>query len=252
LFNLSGEVVGINSQIYSQSGGYMGLSFAIPIDMATDVSQQLMETGHVTRGKIGVGIRGVDADLAEAFGLDRPRGALVDEVFEGDPAEKAGVRPGDIVLSVDGKPVESNTALPALISSIRPGNTTELELWSDRKLKKVTVQVVELKEQDEPAREVQGRGGSNQAEPAALGLYLRQLTPEQRQESGTQGSLIVEDVDGPAAAAGVRPGDIIIGVGGTQVRTLAELQAAIKRSGDVVPLRIQRGERQVFLAVRKE
>jgi serine protease Do len=251
LFNLSGEVVGINSQIYSQSGGYMGLSFAIPIDMANDVREQLLKHGHVTRGKIGVGIRGIDADLAEAFGLDRPRGALVDEVYKGDPADKAGIRQGDIILSVDGKPVESNTALPAMISSIHPGNSTELEIWSDRKLKKVSVKVVELKDDATTSQDVQGKGGSNgKAEPAALGLSVRPLTPDEKRDSDTQGTLVVDDVDSPAADAGVRPGDIIVGVGGIKVRTLAELQAAIKRSGSVVPLLIQRGDRQVFLAIR--
>lgn len=256
LFNLDGDVVGINSQIYSQSGGYMGLSFAIPIDMANDVSEQLINTGHVTRGKIGVSIDAVDADMAIALGLDRPRGALVKDVLEGQPAEKAGVKVSDIVLSVDGKPVESSTALPALISAIRPGKTAELELWRDGKLKKLTVDVVEMREEGQTAQRVQGRGGSGgvqpKAEPAVLGLYLRPLTAEERQQADTQGSLVVTDVDGPAAAAGVRPGDIIVGVAGSLVRTQAELESLVKRAPSVVALRIQRGDRQDFLTVHKE
>jgi serine protease Do len=253
LFNLAGEVVGINSQIYSQSGGYMGLSFAIPIDMANDVRQQLVKNGHVTRGKIGVGIQPVDADLADSFGLDRPRGALVGEVEAGGPAAKAGIRPGDIILSVDGKPVESNTALPAMISSIRPGNSTELELWSDHKLKKVTARVVELKEDNSTSQDVQGKGGSNKAEPAALGLSVRPLTPDEKQQVDTEGSLVIDEVEGAAAAAGARPGDIILGVGGTRVKSLAELRAAIKSSsGQKVALWIQRGDRQVFLSIAKD
>ncbi len=254
LFNLAGEVVGINSQIYSQSGGYMGLSFAIPIDMANDVREQLMKSGHVTRGKIGVEIKPLDADLAESFGLDRPHGALVARVEKGGPAESAGIRSGDIILSVDGKPVESNTALPAMVSAIRPGNSAQFELWSDRKLKKVTAKVIELKEDDATAEDAPGKGGSakGKGEPAALGLSVRPLTRDEKQEVETQGSLVVDDVDGVAAAAGIRPGDVILGVAGAPVKSVTELQAAIKRSGKVVPLLIQRGDRQDYVAIRTE
>ncbi len=252
LFNLKGEVVGINSQIYSQSGGYMGLSFAIPIDMANDVREQLVKNGRVTRSMIGVKITDLDADFAESFGLDRPHGALVSEVTNGSPAEKAGIRPGDIILSVDGKPVEGNSALPVMISSIRPGNTTELEVWSDRKLKKVTARVVELKDDEEAAApEAPARGGgSNKAEPAALGLSVRPLTQDDRREVRTQGSLIVDAVDGAAELAGIRPGDVILRVAGTPVRTVAELTEAIKRIPSLyVPLLIQRGNQTNYVVI---
>jgi len=252
LFNLNGEVVGINSQIYSQSGGYMGLSFAIPIDMANDVREQLVKYGHVTRSKIGVSIQPMDADFAESFGLDRPRGALVGEVEEGGPAAKAGIHPGDIILSVDGRPVESNTALPAMISSIPPGKNAELEIWSDRKVKKVTARVVEMKDDGVTAQASPGKGGAAKGEPAALGLSVRPLTPDEKREASTQGSLVVDDVGGAAAAGGVRPGDIIVGVGGKNVKTLPELQSAIKGSGRVVPLQIQRGDRTVFMAIHTD
>jgi serine protease Do len=258
LFNLEGEVVGINSQIYSQSGGYMGLSFAIPIDMANDVREQLVSTGHVTRSMIGVHIQGIDAKLAESLGLERPRGALVGDVEEGGPADKAGIRPGDIILSVDGRPVETNTALPAMISSIRPGNSTELELWSNRKLKKVTARVVEMKDQDAQTSEsVQGRGGSNgrqqKVEPTVLGLTVRPLSPQEKQSADTRGTLVVEDVQGAAAEAGIQPGDIILAVAGAQVRTVEELTAAIKRQqGQNVALLIQRDSQQIFLPVPRD
>jgi serine protease Do len=257
LFNLSGEVVGINSQIYSQSGGYMGLSFAIPIDMANDVRQQLVKNGRVTRSKIGVGIDEVDADLAEAFGLDRPRGALVSKVYENEPAEKAGIKEGDIILAVDGKPVETSTALPAMISTLRPGSSTELEVWTDHKTRKVTARVVELKEEDAaPTRQAPNRGGGNSVkpEPAGLGMTVRPLTQDEKQQANTKGSLVIEDVDGVAEAVGIRPGDIILGLPGAPgVKTVAELQAAIKRStGSKVALQIQRGDVQRYVTVPKE
>jgi serine protease Do len=251
LFNLSGEVVGINSQIYSQSGGYMGLSFAIPIDMANNVREQLVKSGKVTRGRIGVGIQPMNAAFAESFGLDRPRGALVGSVEPGGPADKAGIKSGDIILSVDGRPVDTDTALPAMISTIRPGANTELELWSDRKTRRVTAKVVELKEEGATAVNVQGSGGSA-AEPAALGLSVRPLTPQEKEQAESEGSLVVENVDGAAEEAGVRPGDIILGVNGSRVKTLAELQAAAKRSGKTVALLVQREGRQIFIPVRTE
>ena len=138
LFNLSGEVVGINSQIYSRSGGYMGISFAIPIDVASNVQTQLVSTGKVTRGRIGVQIQEVNAQFADAFGLDRPRGALVAQVITDGPAAKAGIRTGDVILSVDGKPVERSTQLPSVISAIKPGNTAKVEVWRDRRARRST------------------------------------------------------------------------------------------------------------------
>jgi serine protease Do len=170
-------------------------------------------------------------------------------VEAGSPAEKAGLKSGDIILSVDGKPVENDIALPAMISNIRPGNSAELEVWTDRKLRKVTTRVAELKEEGATAVNVQGGGGSA-AEPAALGLSVRPLQAEEKQQAGTEGSLVVEDVSGPAADAGVQQGDIILGVNGTRVKTLAELQAAAKRSGKTVALLIQREDRQIFVPIR--
>jgi serine protease Do len=257
LFNLNGEVVGINSQIYSQSGGYMGLSFAIPIDVANDVREQLVKTGRVTRGMIGVSIQPMDADIAESWGLDHPHGALVESVQPGGPADKAGLKSGDVILSVDGKPVDNDISLPALISSIRPGNSTELEVWTDRKMRKVTAKVIEFKQGEAAEPEATGsgsnRGPAPKAEPAALGLSVRPLSPAERQDAGTQGSLVVEGVEGAAEEAGIRPGDVIINVAGAPVRTAAELSAAIKRqTGRVVALKIQRGPREVYLAIPRQ
>ena len=246
LFNLNGEVVGINSQIYSQTGGYMGLSFAIPIDVANNVREQLIKSGKVSRGRIGVQIQEVSAQIADAFGLDRPRGALVGSVEKDGPADKGGVKAGDIIVRVDGKAIERDAEVPSLISNTKAGSDTQIEVWRERSVKKLTVRVAELQEDgDKVASAASGPEDQN-----ALGLQVRPLTPEERQQVKTEGTLVVDDVSGPAAAAGVQPGDIILGVNGTPVKTLAQLQTATKKSGKTVALLIQRGENQIFLPVR--
>jgi len=247
LFNLNGEVVGINSQIYSRSGGYMGLSFAIPIDLANNVRQQLVSTGKVTRGRIGVQIQEVDAKMADAFELDRPRGALVGQVIDGGPAQKAGVKTGDVILSVDGKVVERSVQLPGVISSIRPGNEAKLEVWRDKSSKMLTVKIEELQE------EVQKVSNRDVAEPAKadkLGLSVRPLGADERKSAETEGYLLVEDVTGAAAQAGVRPGDVILGVNGKPVKSLTELKNATASNSKTVALLLEREGTQVFVAVR--
>jgi serine protease Do len=246
LFNMDGEVVGINSQIYSQTGGYMGLSFAIPIDVANGVRDQLVKTGKVSRGRIGVNIQPVDAAMAEGFGLDRPRGALIGAVVPGSPAEKAGLKNGDIITKVDGRLIELDSEVPSLISSVKPGGQVAVEVWRERKARSFDVKVDELKEDGEPAT-----GGSASPEQSSqLGLSVRPLQPEEKRQVETEGTLVIEDVSGPAADAGVQPGDILLGVGGVRVKTVAELQAAAKKAGKVVPLYIQRGDAQIFVAIR--
>jgi serine protease Do len=256
LFNLQGEVVGINSQIYSQNGGYMGLSFAIPIDIADNVREQLVTTGKVTRSKIGVSIDAVSAADAEAWGLDRPRGALVAGVEEGGPAAKSGIQDGDIILSVDGRPVEGTSSLPTMISSLKPGTVTELEVWRDRKLRKVTVRVVELTPPGPVEASLRGgegpRGAPRPSELAELGLTVRPLTAEEREQVDTQGFLVIEEVSAEIEGSGLRPGDIILSASGKPVKSVAELQATIKaHSSRFVPLRIQRGETIGFQNLRK-
>ena len=257
LFNLQGEVIGINSQIYSRNGGYMGLSFAIPIDIADNVREQLITTGSVTRSMIGVTIQSVGAADAESFGLDRPRGALVNSVTPGGPADKAGIRFGDIILSVDGRPVEANSSLPTMISTMTPGTRTELEIWRDNKMHKVTAQVVELTREGSvvaSSGDRSGRGGRAappEAQPAPLGLTVRPLTDEERERVDTQGRLVVERAEDPAGQI-LRPGDIIVGVGGTPVKTVAELEKLIEDAGRNVALLIQRGPQTLFVTIRKE
>jgi serine protease Do len=247
LFNLNGEVVGINSQIYSRSGGYMGLSFAIPIDVANNVRQQLVSTGKVTRGLIGVQIQEVNAQLADSFGLDRPRGALVSQVSAGGPAEKGGVKDGDVILSVDGKTVERSTGLPAVISAIKPGDSAQIEVWRDHSSKLLNVKVGEFKEE---AQKVANRDVEQPAKADKLGLSVRPLGADERKSADTQGYLLVEDVAGPAAQAGVRPGDVILGVNGKPVKSLAELKNATANGSKTVAILLERDGAQLFLPIR--
>ena len=246
LFNLRGEVIGINSQIYSRTGGYQGVSFAIPIDVAMNVKNQLVASGRVERGRIGVTIQEVNQDLADSFRLTRPRGALVSQVEADGPADDAGLKPGDVILAVDGHDVERSSELPAIIAGIKPGKQAALTIWRDKSERSVRVKVGELK--DEPA--VALRTPQGDSETGKLGLAVRPLTGSERQELQTSGRLIVENADGPAAIAGVEPGDVLIAVNGRQVATVGEFRTAVNASTGTVALLIQRGNAQIFVPVR--
>jgi len=252
LFNLQGEVIGINSQIFSRTGGYMGVSFAIPIDVARNVEDQLVKTGKVVRGRIGVTIQDVNAQLAESFGLDRPRGALVSSVEKDGPAAKAGLQPGDVILAVNGKPIERYGELSGNIAAMKPGTDATVDVWRSGKRISVTVKVTELKEQQGQTAK---SGGGKQKEHATnqaaqLGLTVRQLDSQEKEQAETQGNLVVEEVTGAAASAGVQPGDIILGVNGKRVKTVKELQDEAKSSGKNVALLIQREDAQIFVPLR--
>ena len=248
LFNMDGEVVGINSQIYSRTGGYMGLSFAIPIDVATSVQEQLVSTGKVTRSRIGISIQDVDAQLADSFGLDRPRGALVGMVEADSPGAKAGIKPGDVILQVDGKPIETSAQVPVLVSNTKPGEKLDIEIWRNGSAKRLTARTEEIPQQGE---RIATRAGSGEAASASkLGLAVRPLAPEEKRRAETEGALVVEDATGPAADAGVQPGDIILGVNGTTVKSLKDLQAAAQKGGKVVALLIERESAQIFVPIR--
>jgi serine protease Do len=247
LFNLNGEVVGINSQIYSRSGGYMGLSFAIPIDVANNVRNQLVSYGKVTRGRIGVQIQEVNAQFADAFGLDRPRGALVGQVIAGGAASKAGVKTGDVILSVDGKTVERSGYLPSMISAIKPGDTARLEVWRDHTAKTLAVKVDEFQEE---TQKVANREVEEPAKADKLGLSVRPLGADERKSAETEGYLLVEDVTGPAAQAGVRPGDVILGVNGKTVKSLSELKSATMDGSKTVAILLEREGVPLFVPIR--
>ena len=247
LFNMRGEVIGINSQIYSQSGGYMGISFAIPIDVAVGVKDQLVKYGKVSRGRIGVTIQDVNQDFAESFGLDRPHGALVSSVEKDGPAAKAGIEPGDVILKVNSADVERSSELPALIAGLKPGSSASIEVFRKGATKNFGVRIAELKEEPERLAKT-----SLKKEPSKLGLSVRSLTPDEQREAQTDGKLLVEEVSGPAARAGVQPGDVILGVNGSKVSSIEELRNATERGKKTVALLVQRDSAQIYIPVRVE
>jgi serine protease Do len=250
LFDLQGEVVGINSQIFSRTGGFMGVSFAIPIDVAVNVERQIITVGHVVRGKIGVTIQEVTADLADSFGLSGPRGALVSSVEGKSPAALAGIQPGDVVLAVDGHQIEHFGELSSRISDMRPGSEVSLTLWRDRQDRTVRVRVEELKEPQTAEAGNAARPAPVARKPNQLGLTIRPLAPQEKAEARTHGSLVVEGVTGAAELAGVEPGDIILGVDGRRISTIEELEAAAKQSRKKsIALLVQRDSSQLFLPV---
>src|SRR5690606_3011914 len=244
LFNLAGEVVGINSQIYSQTGGWQGLSFAIPIDVAMEVRAQLVANGKVTRGRLGVAIQEVDDGLARSFGLDRPRGALVTSVDENSGAADAGLRPGDIILAVDEAPVMRAVDLARAIAGHAPGARVALEVWRDGASEVVAAQVG-AREQ-----EVSTASAAGDAAPSRLGVTVRPLSPEEREASGLHSGLVVGESNGAAARAGIRPGDVIIAINGTPVKEPEQLQRLLEGNPRQIALLVQRGAARLFVPVR--
>ncbi len=243
LFNMRGEVVGINSQIYSRSGGYQGLSFAIPIDVAMNVSKQLQAKGHVTRGKLGVGIQDVDQALAESFGLDVPRGALVSSVEKGGPAEQAGLREGDVILGFDGQTIDSAGQLPSAVAATDPGKAVAVQVWRDRANREISVKLGQTTEDAAVAANVGGTSAGR------LGMMVRPLSTEEKQQTELSDGLVVEDVNGAAEEAGVRPGDIVIAANGTSVKSVEQLRSVVSGSKSHVALLVQRGEARVFVPI---
>ena len=209
LFNLDGEVVGINSQIFTRSGGFMGLSFAIPITVALDVANQLKETGKVSRGWLGVVIQEVNKDLAESFGLDRPAGALVAQVLEDGPAAKGGLRVGDVILRLDNHPIVMSSDLPQRVGILKPGTTSRLEVMRDGQRRSLNVTIGALPEEGDPVAMPRGDNGAERS-ANRLGVTVIELTAEQRKSLDLQGGVVIKEVQGgPAVAIGLRPGDVI-------------------------------------------
>jgi serine protease Do len=243
LFNLRGEVIGINSQIYSRTGGFMGLAFAIPIDVAAKVKDELLAHGKVERGRIGVGIQDVNASLAQSFGLEKPEGALVSQVEPGGPADKAGLKPGDVILAYNGKALGGSNELPGLVANTKPGAKATVDLWRNGRKQSVAVTVGELKGEQTAQAEQSGE------EHGKLGLAVRPLTPEERKElHGAQG-LVVQQASGPAARAGIRQGDVITAVNGTPVKSVDDLRRAAQKAKGTVALLVKRGEASIFVPI---
>jgi len=216
LFNLKGEVIGINSQIFSRTGAYAGISFAIPIDYASNVIEQLRKNGKVTRGRIGVAIQNVSRDLADSLGLAKTDGAAVGTVEEDSPAAKAGVEVGDVILKIDGRTIESSSDLSRTVRAVRPGQKITLSIWRAGKMRDVVVTVGEFK--DEEAKAGPAKAKKDAAKPGKLGLAVAEVSAEQKKALKVQGGVAVEAVDGVALAAGIQPGDVILRVNNADIK----------------------------------
>jgi len=254
LFNLKGEVIGVNSQIYSQSGGYQGLSFSIPIDVAAKVAGQLKDHGRVRRGWLGVVVQEVDRDLAMSFKMEKPEGALVARVMPGSPAEKAGIRNGDIILSYNDIDLPSSTALPPMVGITDPGEMAKLKLLREGKQLNLKVEVGVLQPDSEQAYSEQAPARTPQAPAdAPLGLVVRPLTePERKEAKLVAGGVMIGEVhDGAAAQAGVRPGDILLQISGQEIGNPARFDEVVGRltPGQTVPLLVQRRSAPLFLSL---
>ncbi len=255
LFNMKGEVVGINSQIYSRSGGYMGLSFSIPIDVAMDVVSQLRTTGKVTRGRIGVTIQEVTRELADSFGLPKVAGALISGVEKGGPADKAGVRASDVILKFDGKVVNSSADLPRIVAATKPGAKVGVQLW--RKGSALDVSLVVGEVQSDTAVAQRGGRGSGGVEGASesetrLGLVVSELNDEQKAELQVEGGLIVEDMKGPAARSQLQRGDVILAVGNIEIHNFEQFNEVLKKvpRGRNIALLVRRSEGTVYVPIK--
>ena len=252
LFNMQGEVVGINSQIYSRTGGYMGLSFAIPIDVATDISNQLKDTGRVSRGRIGVMIQEVTKELAESFGLAKPGGALVTLVQKGGPAEKAGIKTKDVIMKFDGKAVSTSSDLPRIVGATKPGSKVSVQVWRNGSTKKMIVLVDEF-----PADEkIASRGSKRGKTPDTsnrIGLALRELTNNEKKQHEVNNGLLVEDMrPGFASRAGIQPGDMILGINNQDVNTVEQFNQLLNKSkeGRNIALLVKRGNTTSFITMK--
>jgi serine protease Do len=249
LFNMKGEVVGINSQIYTRSGGSMGLSFAIPIDVASQVADQLRTTGRVTRGRIGVTIQELTKELAESFGLSLPDGALVSSVEKGGPADKAGIEASDVILKFDGHVVNNSSDLPRIVAATRPGSRVTVDLWRKGAAKQVTLAVAKMAEDGKPGRIAKGLPDESGKLIVRLGMVLS----EPDREQGNQGGLLVQDVKGLAArSVGLQRGDVLLAIGNIPLRSVSQLEQIISQvpKGRNVALLVRRAEVATYVAIR--
>jgi serine protease Do len=242
LFDANGTVVGINSQIYSSSGGYQGVSFAIPINMAVQIKDQIVKTGKVAHSRLGVQVQTLDQTLANSFKLASPNGALVAKIEPDSAAAQAGIKVGDVILKFNGSPVIDAGQLSARVGAAAPGDKASLEVWREGKVLALTATIGS-------AAQLAGATGSAADAPARLGLALRPLNPEERQQAGVAGGLVVEDAQGRAAEAGIQPGDVVLSVDGTPVQSIAQLRKMVQEHDKQIALLIQRGDSRLFVPV---
>jgi serine protease Do len=247
LFNTRGEVVGINSQIYSQTGGYQGLSFAIPIDVAVRIKDQIVATGKVQHAKLGVMIQNVDQGFADSFKLESPDGALVSNVERGGAADKAGLKPGDVIRKVNGQPIIASGDLTGIVSIAKPGEKVALDVWRDGRVVQLNATLANANDKPEPRSRDNLAGVDNGAK---LGLALRALDPMERRQSGIASGLLIEDAGGPAQVAGIQPGDVLLSVNGKPVNSVEQVRDVVGKSSKSVALLIQRGDEKIFIPVR--
>ena len=248
LFNTRGEVVGINSQIYSQTGGYQGLSFSIPIDLAVRIKDQIVATGKVQHAKLGVGVQEVGQSFADSFKLESVEGALVSNVERGSPAERAGLKSGDVIRTANGTPIVSSGDLPAMMTMAKPGDKIAMDVWRDGKLVRIDATLADAA--DKPRRGQVEDVASTVDNSAKLGLSLRPLEPIERRQSGIATGLLIEDASGAAEIAGIEPGDVLISVNGRPVNSVAQVREMVGKASKSVALLIQRGSDKIFIPVR--
>lgn len=257
LFNMKGEVIGVNSQIYSRSGGYMGVSFSIPIDVAMEVQAQLRAGGKVSRGRIGVAIQEVTRELADSFGLAKPQGALVASVEKGSPADKAGMEAGDVILKFDGKVVNQSSDLPRMVGATKPGSRATVQVWRNGTARDLAVMVGELAD-DKAAKHAFGRPGKEATPTPAnrLGLVLSEATSEQRKQLGISHGLLVDDVKSGASRSDLRPGDIILALINkgvqTEAKSVDQFNALLAKfdKNAAITLLVRRGDSQTFITLK--
>lgn len=244
LFNTRGEVVGINSQIYTRSGGYQGVSFAIPIDVASQIEKQIVATGKVEHARLGVAVQEVNQAFADSFKLDKPEGALVSTVEKGSPADKAGLQSGDVIRQVDGKPIISSGDLPAVIGVAKPGDIVKLTVWRQGSAKELTATLANANQKS--TETVASKADSDHGK---LGLALRPLQPDEKQQAGLDSGLLVQQASGAAAMAGVQQGDVLLSINGVPVKNIDQVRGAVAKADKSVALLIQRGDSKIFVPV---
>jgi serine protease Do len=256
LINMRGEVIGINSQIYSRSGGFQGISFAIPIDEAVRVSDELRATGTVTRGRIGVAIDSVTKELAESLGLAKPEGALVRSVETGSPAARAGVEPGDIILKFGDRAIEKSSDLPRIVGNTKPGVQSVISVWRRGAARNLNVTVGTFEAQQVSQAPAPAPTPVPTASPAVqgMGLAVRELTAAEKREKSIDGGVVIQSAEGPAARAGLREGDVIVALGNTAVKNVGEFDAAAKAVNAERPINllVRRGEWAQYALIRPE